>query len=133
MNLLNTYFKITGTTLSQESLSGKFRVELIEEHPVYQGHFPGEPVCPGVCSMQMVKECAMQLCNKELTFSYVKQYRLLEVMTPQKSKDLEIDIALAPAAEDDPTQIYKIKASVCALENPEVKYLDISGELTPAK
>jgi len=75
----------------------------------------------------------MQLCNKELTFSYVKQYRLLEVMSPQKSRDLEIDIALAPAAEDDPTQIYKIKASVCTLENPEVKYLDISGELTPAK
>lgn len=133
MKLLDTYFNIKESSLAEGNLAGKFTVELNADHPVYQGHFPGEPVCPGVCSMQMVKECAMQLCNKELVFSYVKQYRLLSVMSPEKNRDIEINIELTPSVKDDSAEFYKIKASVCALENPEQKYLDISGELTPAK
>ncbi|MBR7157185.1 MAG: hypothetical protein IKD16_02175 [Bacteroidales bacterium] len=133
MKLLDTYFNITESIVAEDNLQGRFKVELIESHPVYEGHFPGEPVCPGVCSMQMVKECAMQLCNKELVFSYVKQYRLLSVMSPQKNREIEINIELSPSVKDDLAEFYKIKASVCALDNPELKYLDINGELTPAK
>ena len=29
-----------------------FRVRLDAAHPVYAGHFPGNPVLPGVCTLQ---------------------------------------------------------------------------------
>lgn len=132
MKLLDTYFKIIGCQRSEDGLSGNFKVELDGNHPVYGGHFPGEPVCPGVCSMQMVKECATELCNKELTFSYVKQYRLLSVMSPVKNSKIDINIELTPSIKDE-VEIYKIKASVCHTDNAEIKYLDINGELTPAQ
>lgn len=34
------------------------RAELVfpEDHPVYGGHFPGRPVVPGACVLQIVKE-----------------------------------------------------------------------------
>ncbi|MFQ7386709.1 MAG: hypothetical protein ACLRM8_02525 [Alistipes sp.] len=31
-----------------------FRVRLDASHPVYRGHFPGHPVLPGVCTLQLV-------------------------------------------------------------------------------
>ena len=31
-----------------------FRVRLDAAHPVYAGHFPGNPVLPGVCTLQIV-------------------------------------------------------------------------------
>lgn len=34
-----------------------FRVRLDAAHPVYAGHFPGNPVLPGVCTLQIVREC----------------------------------------------------------------------------
>ena len=33
-----------------------FRVRLDASHPVYRGHFPGHPVLPGVCTLQLVRE-----------------------------------------------------------------------------
>ena len=32
-----------------------FRVRLDASHPVYRGHFPGHPVLPGVCTLQLVR------------------------------------------------------------------------------
>lgn len=34
-----------------------FRVRLDAAHPIYAGHFPGNPVLPGVCTLQIVREC----------------------------------------------------------------------------
>ena len=95
MKLQDTYFKIDNINASTENpLQAQFEVTLLEDHPVYQGHFPGEPVSPGVCSLQMVKECAQILAGKEFFIGYVKQYKLLSVMTPQKNPKIIIGIQL---------------------------------------
>jgi 3-hydroxyacyl-[acyl-carrier-protein] dehydratase len=33
-----------------------FTIQLNPDHPIYMGHFPGNPVVPGVCQVQMIKE-----------------------------------------------------------------------------
>ncbi|MGN1248330.1 MAG: hypothetical protein ACI4UO_07050 [Paludibacteraceae bacterium] len=53
--MLNYYHILSSDITSEE---GMFRVALNADCEVYQGHFPGEPVCPGVCNIQMIKECA---------------------------------------------------------------------------
>ncbi len=30
-----------------------FEVELLQDCDVYEGHFPGEPIAPGVCNIRM--------------------------------------------------------------------------------
>ena len=52
-----------------------FRVRLDASHPVYRGHFPGHPVLPGVCTLQLVREC-----------------KFLGMVVPQADELLEIDI-----------------------------------------
>lgn len=131
MKLQDTYFKIDNINVSAENrLQAQFEVTLLEDHPVYQGHFPGEPVSPGVCSLQMVKECAQILAGKEFFIGYVKQYKLLSVMTPQKNPKIIIGIQLTEEEKEE-KKIYKIKASATDAANSETKFLDLSGELTP--
>ena len=31
-------------------------IELDEHHDIFKGHFPGQPVLPGVCMLQITKE-----------------------------------------------------------------------------
>ncbi len=54
-----TYYHILSSEITADA--GVFRVALNADCEVYQGHFPGEPVCPGVCNIQMIKECAEML------------------------------------------------------------------------
>lgn len=41
-------------------------IELNKSHPVFEGHFPGNPILPGVCTVQIAKE----LHNKVLHANY---------------------------------------------------------------
>ncbi len=51
---------LTGTLFTPKLLRKElpFTVEVIlnPNHPIYQAHFPGNPVTPGVCLMQMATE-----------------------------------------------------------------------------
>ena len=37
---------------------GKYicRITLNPAHPIFAGHFPGNPITPGVCMLQIIKE-----------------------------------------------------------------------------
>ena len=64
--LKDKYFKITDCT-QQEGQGATYTVSLLSDCKVYDGHFPGEPVCPGVCNIQTVKECAQLLIDINAT------------------------------------------------------------------
>ena len=39
---------------------------LNKDHEIFKGHFPGNPVTPGVCMMQIVKELTEEFTGKKL-------------------------------------------------------------------
>lgn len=45
-------------TLTRTVDGGAFSatVELNPEHPIFRGHFPGRPITPGVCSLELTRE-----------------------------------------------------------------------------
>lgn len=61
----------------QEVLSSRsntsFRLRLNPEHFIYQAHFPGEPVTPGVCILQIGKELLAELLQESLEITHVKK------------------------------------------------------------
>jgi 3-hydroxyacyl-[acyl-carrier-protein] dehydratase len=50
MRLKDSMFRIMGC---EENV---VKVELDRNHPIYRAHFPGNPITPGVCIVQMVGE-----------------------------------------------------------------------------
>lgn len=134
MKLQNTYFDIRKISYpNSDTHHGKFKIDLLANHPVYEGHFPGEPVCPGVCSLQMIKECAQIMAHEKFLISYIKQYRLLSVMTPERDTNLYVEILLTPAEKEGTGAIYKMKATASSLSNPDKKFLEVTAELSPVR
>ena len=74
-----------------------FRVSvmLAPEHPVYEGHFPGNPIVPGVCSLHMVAECAGKALGCQVVMSQVSVVKFLGIVQPSSDKDLEIDLQIS--------------------------------------
>ena len=75
MLLENKFYKVLRAHKENEQ-KAVYHVAILPDCNVYQGHFPGNPVCPGVCNIQTIKECASLLVGKELRImSIVKKTR----------------------------------------------------------
>lgn len=104
--LINNFFKIKEHT--QENESTLFIIELIKNHPIYDGHFPGNPIVPGVCSIEMIKECAEFILNCSLYFDSIEQCKFLSPIDPIKTETLTIALKLISFNENE----YSIYATI---------------------
>ena len=119
--LIKDYYTIENV-LKQDDGIVRFDISLNADCPVYEGHFPGEPVSPGVCNILMVKECAEQVAGKSLFLNNLQQCRLTTLVTPLAHPQVEVKILLEEKGE-----AYKLKATIG--KNEDV-YLDLKAELT---
>lgn len=90
MQLKNNYYKINSSHSEADSVL--YHVTLLPGCEVYRGHFPGHPVCPGVCNIQMLKECVEDTVGRRLFIDTIKQCRLTAVASPDTCRELGIDI-----------------------------------------
>mgnify|MGYP000154063209 CR=1 FL=1 len=86
-----------------------------------QGHFPGNPVCPGVCHIEMLRECVMKLVGVKVFISSVKQCRLTAVSDPLSCSELKLTVSLEKTDEG-----YAVSA---LLEDEEKTYMEYRGSM----
>ena len=103
LNTLYTYEHLEGEALA----SLKFRVNTQANHEIYNGHFPDNPITPGVCQMQMVKEILSDHLGQNLFFNSVSDMKFISMWVPNESEAVFMDISAKDFEEG-----YKIKASI---------------------
>ena len=89
--LLDTFYKINHLE-SVAPQHYRIAVMLNPEHPVYAGHFPGNPVVPGVCSLQMIVECAGKALGYPVVMIQAPIVKFLEIVRPTVDRELVINI-----------------------------------------
>jgi len=65
-------------------------------HPIFGGHFPGNPVVPGVCQVQMVKELVEKTVNHPLRLTESDNIKFLAMINPNLVPELEFRILIKP-------------------------------------
>ena len=83
--LLNDFFKIMNIDSAEKYT---INIELNPKHKIFQGHFPGNPVVPGVCLTQMVKETAEQISNKKLTMVTGDNLKFTAILNPEVNQSV---------------------------------------------
>lgn len=78
--LMNDFYSIEYMQREPNSLLCK--VVFNTQHDIFKGHFPGQPVVPGVCMMEMVKELLEQAVDKALWLRNAGQVKFLQLITP---------------------------------------------------
>lgn len=112
------------TVLHEEKITANDAVYLCElkaDCNVYQGHFPGKPVCPGVCNIEMIRECAEMLTGKDLKISTIKQCRLTAVASPCVCPKVDVKVNVAAI---EGTQSYNVVATIA---DAETSYMELKG------
>ena len=89
--LKNTFFYIKSIS---EISEGKFsaQIRLNPVHKIYKGHFPGNPVTPGVASVQIISEILEEYLQKKLQLLRAGNIKFTVVIKPDLNPDLIVDI-----------------------------------------
>ena len=93
MMLIPNYFTIVESVkLGNDEY--RFVVILDKSCDIYRGHFPDEPISPGVCNIEMILECAGDAIDRELSLKKIERCRLTKVVSPETTPILDISIKL---------------------------------------
>ena len=69
------FYRIIDFTPTEEGYTAE--VELRADHPVYQGHFPAQPVVPGVCTMRVVRELTARAVGCAIWFDTIREAKFV--------------------------------------------------------
>lgn len=95
------------------------------QHPIYEGHFPGLPITPGVCQVQMIKEILEAESGIKLRLSAAKQIKFTAVHEPGIEPQINAEISFSQ--EDE---LLRVSAR---LHKNEKVFLKFKGEFREQK
>ncbi|MGE9311155.1 3-hydroxyacyl-ACP dehydratase [Niabella sp. CJ426] len=99
-------------------------VTLNAHHKIFEGHFPGQPVLPGVCQLQMVKELLERATKQKLFLAEAANCKFLQMIDPTQTNVLVITIDYKK--EEDAI------ACNAVIKSGDAVYLKMNGKFTDA-
>lgn len=130
MSILKDFYKITDMPAESGS-EATYKIQIQKEHPIFDGHFPENPVTPGVCMLQIIKELSEQHTGSKLFLAKAKNIKFMSIINPEIQPDIKIDLNF----DTENTEILNVK-STFSFEDPqsgeEIIALKFSGSFKGA-
>jgi 3-hydroxyacyl-[acyl-carrier-protein] dehydratase len=76
-------------------------IQLNPSHEIFKGHFPGNPILPGVCIVQILKEILMYQLEKKLILSNANSIKYLSFINPGMNSIISFDVELKEMGNDN--------------------------------
>ncbi len=88
--------KLYTFTSLEEQEKGNYLAEvtLNPNHPIFDGHFPTQPVLPGVCLLEMLKEMLGEIKGKPLRMKNAATIKYLKLVDPTEEPVLKFEIQI---------------------------------------
>ena len=96
--LQNSFYKIVNMDSGQQDCTAT--ICLNREHEIYKAHFPGQPITPGVCQIQIVTEILALRLNEEVYLSDIKTVKYMAVISPEEVSELTVDMQIKAREQD---------------------------------
>ena len=87
MIFLDNLFIVQSITETESGFEALLRCN--PEHPVYQAHFPGNPITPGACLLQMAGKVLQQKLGRPLFLKSSKNIKYLSTLIPAEGKEVK--------------------------------------------
>ena len=88
--LLNRFYTIDSIVSANDQIKALLVID--RSHDILKGHFPGQPVVPGVCMMHMVREVVEVDKKRKFRIAEADQMKFLSVIDPTQNNRIEASI-----------------------------------------
>lgn len=112
MKLKNEMFTIIGGD------EDHVRIKLNPLHTIYQAHFPGTPITPGVCIVQIIGELLGERIGRQVVLSRITNLKFNSTISPVDDPVVEVNFTQVEPSEAACT----VKGTITAGEEVKTKY-----------
>lgn len=115
MKLINELYEIIGKNSGDGPLT--YKVRFRPDCLIYQSHFPGNPITPGVCLIQISSEILESEYHHTYDLSLVKNIKFKKIVKPDET----LSFVFTDMTDDQ--DLFKVNVSV---ENEEAQFAKMS-------
>jgi 3-hydroxyacyl-[acyl-carrier-protein] dehydratase len=112
MKFLDDLYILVSLDKADNKLSAAVRFN--PSHDIFAGHFPGNPVLPGVCIIQITKELLEMDSGTELIMTEASSIKYISFIVPEKAGIVNFEIVQTSSEEGG---IITCNCSVYSAEN----------------
>ncbi|GIQ58943.1 3-hydroxyacyl-ACP dehydratase [Flavobacterium collinsii] len=97
--VLKDFYKV----LSEEKIGdSKYTIAILvnEKHEVFKGHFPGNPIMPGVCMIQIIKELTESITKSTLMIQTLSNVKFMALINPEINPELRLELDIVTTEEN---------------------------------
>lgn len=108
-----------------DELNIKASIFINKDNEIFKGHFPDNPVMPGVCMIQIIKELSEKLLETKLFMQKAANIKFMALIAPDKTPTLDLEINITESND-----IFKIRNTTSFGDTIALKF---SGEFKKHK
>lgn len=124
MMLLNKFFEINYSEVSPDKDTAQVRIKLNQDHEIFKGHFPENPIVPGVCLIEMIKEILSEILKVDLILKKASNIKFKNLVNPQINPLIYFDFKIKKSEEN----LLNVN---CNLFFEEIIFCSLKGEFMP--
>lgn len=97
--VLKDFYKV----LSEEKTGdAKYNIRILvnANHEVFEGHFPGNPIMPGVCMIQIIKELTESITKSSLMIQTLTNVKFMALINPEINPELRLELDITTTEDD---------------------------------
>ena len=118
--LLDNFFEIRAMDVINEQIEA--RIALNAAHPVFKGHFPGNPIVPGVTMIQILKELLSIELQCDLFLSKVNNAKFTAILNPKETPAVTVKVKVKELEEKNS---WKVQGTIIEGETTYFKFMGI--------
>jgi 3-hydroxyacyl-[acyl-carrier-protein] dehydratase len=88
--LKDQLYKVTSIVSEEGNIKATLSID--STHPLFKGHFPDQPVLPGACQLQMVREVLENALETQLKLIKADNLKFMSLVDPEKIDLLNLNI-----------------------------------------
>jgi len=97
------------------------QIAINREHPIFKGHFPGNPILPGAATLQILKEILAENIGQQVVLSRAANIKYLSFINPDINSIIDFEIELKETAPG-------ILGCNATVHNEDTVYCSFKGE-----
>ena len=97
--ILENFYSIESQSKSKDKNEFSLDIRINKNHDIFKGHFPNNPVMPGVCMMQIIKEITEDIIDSKLFMEKCTNVKFMALINPEINHRLHLKLIISQENE----------------------------------